>query len=326
MTTTTSQPSPGLGESTLTAPVAGKQADKVFKGIAVACGILILVVLAAVAMFLLVQAWPLIGGDQAANSETISKFTGGKAHSFWGYVGPLLFGTVLVAALALVLAFFVSIGIALFISHYAPKRLAAVLSYIVDILAAIPSVIYGLWGGLVLVPTIYPFWNWIAEYLGWIPLFAGPAANPPRTVATVALVLAIMILPIITSIARDIFLQTPKLLEEAALGLGATKWEMIKLSVLPFGKSGVISASMLGLGRALGETMAVLMILSPGLKYSFKLLQASQNQTIAANIAAQYPEADGIGVSVLIGTGLVLFVITFLVNLLARRITEKAGK
>ena len=326
MTTTTSQPSPGLGESTLTAPVAGKQADKVFKGIAVACGILILVVLAAVAMFLLVQAWPLIGGDQAANSETISKFTGGKAHSFWGYVGPLLFGTVLVAALALVIAFFVSIGIALFISHYAPRRLAAVLSYIVDLLAAIPSVIYGLWGGLVLVPSIYPFWNWVAQYLGWIPLFAGPASNPPRTVATVALVLAIMILPIITSMARDIFQQTPKLLEEAALGLGATKWEMIKLAVLPFGRSGIISASMLGLGRALGETMAVLMILSPGLKYSFKLLQASQDQTIAANIAAQYPEADSIGVSVLIGTGLVLFVLTFLVNLLARRITEKAGK
>lgn len=326
MTTTTSQPSPGLGESTLTAPVAGKQADKVFKGIAVACGILILVVLAAVAMFLLVQAWPLIGGDQAANSETISRFTGGKAHSFWGYVGPLLFGTVLVAALALVIAFFVSIGIALFISHYAPRRLAAVLSYIVDLLAAIPSVIYGLWGGLVLVPSIYPFWNWVAQYLGWIPLFAGPASNPPRTVATVALVLAIMILPIITSMARDIFQQTPKLLEEAALGLGATKWEMIKLAVLPFGKSGIVSASMLGLGRALGETMAVLMILSPGLKYSFKLLQASQDQTIAANIAAQYPEADSIGVSVLIGTGLVLFVLTFLVNLLARRITEKAGK
>ena len=326
MTTTTSQPSPGLGESTLTAPVAGKQADKVFKGIAVACGILILVVLAAVAMFLLVQAWPLIGGDQAANSETISKFTGGKAHSFWGYVGPLLFGTVLVAALALVIAFFVSIGIALFISHYAPRRLAAVLSYIVDLLAAIPSVIYGLWGGLVLVPSIYPFWNWVAQYLGWIPLFAGPASNPPRTVATVALVLAIMILLIITSMARDIFQQTPKLLEEAALGLGATKWEMIKLAVLPFGKSGIVSASMLGLGRALGETMAVLMILSPGLKYSFKLLQASQDQTIAANIAAQYPEADSIGVSVLIGTGLVLFVLTFLVNLLARRITEKAGK
>ena len=159
----------------------------------------------------------------------------------------------------------------------------------------------------------------------WIPLFAGPAANPSRTVATVAVVLAVMILPIITSMSRDIFLQTPRLQEEAALALGATKWEMVKLAVLPFGKSGVVSASMLGLGRALGETMAVLMILSPGLNYSIKLLQASQNQTIAANIAAQYPEANDLGVSVLIGTGLVLFLITFVVNFIARKLTEKAS-
>ncbi|OZG63603.1 phosphate ABC transporter permease [Bifidobacterium hapali] len=302
---------------------SGKTADKVFRGIAYACGILILVVLAAVFLFLLVQAWPLIGGDQGANSQTISDFTGGKASNFWGYVGPLLFGTVLVSALALIISFFISIGIALFISHYAPKNLATALSYVVDLLAAIPSVIYGLWGGLILVPAIYPFWNWVATYLGVIPLFNGPAANPSRTVATVAVVLAVMILPIITSLSRDIFLQAPRLQQEAALALGATKWEMIKLAVLPFGKSGVVSASMLGLGRALGETMAVLMILSPGLTYSFKLLQASQNQTIAANIAAQYPEANELGVSVLIGTGLVLFLITFVVNYIARRITEK---
>ena len=140
-----------------------------------------------------------------------------------------------------------------------------------------------------------------------------------------AIVLAVMILPIITSMSRDIFLQTPRLQEEAALALGATKWEMVKLAVLPFGKSGVVSASMLGLGRALGETMAVLMILSPGLNYSVKLLQASQNQTIAANIAAQYPEANDLGVSVLIGTGLVLFLITFVVNFIARKLTEKAS-
>lgn len=306
-------------------PVGGKTADKVFKGVAYACGILILVVLAAVAVFLLFRAWPLIGGDQQANSETISNFTGGKASNFWAYVGPLLFGTVLVSALSLIIAFFVSIGIALFISHYAPKNLATVLSYVVDLLAAIPSVIYGLWGGLVLVPAIFPFWNWVATYLGWIPLFAGPAANPSRTVATVSVVLAVMILPIITSLSRDIFLQTPRLQEEAALALGATRWEMIKLAVLPFGASGIVSASMLGLGRALGETMAVLMILSPGLNYSFKILQASQNQTIAANIAAQYPEANDLGVSVLIGTGLVLFVITFVVNYVGRKITEKAS-
>ena len=297
-------------------PVSGKNADKVFKGVAYACGILILVVLAAVFLFLFFRAWPLIGGDQAANSDTVSSFTGGKASSFWGYVLPLLFGTVLVSLLALLIAFFVSIGIALFISHYAPKKLATALSYVVDLLAAIPSVIYGLWGGLILVPAIYPFWNWVANHLGFIPLFEGPAANPSRTVATVAVVLAVMILPIITSMSRDIFMQTPRLHEEAALALGAT--------VLPFGKSGIVSASMLALGRALGETMAVLMILSPGLNYSIKLLQASQNQTIAANIAAQYPEANDLGVSTLIGTGLILFLITFVVNFIARKLTEKA--
>jgi phosphate transport system permease protein len=138
-------------------------------------------------------------------------------------------------------------------------------------------------------------------------------------------VLAVMILPIITSVSRDIFVQAPRLQQEAALAMGATKWEMIKLAVIPFGRSGVVSASMLGLGRALGETMAVLMILSPGLGYSFKILQASQNQTIAANIAAQFPEANELGVSTLIATGLVLFLITFLVNFFARKITEKAS-
>ena len=241
-------------DKTVVQPVGGKTADKVFRGVAYACGILILVVLAAVFLFLFFRAWPLIGGDQAANSKTVSSFTGGKADNFWSYVLPLLFGTVLVSLLALLIAFFVSIGIALFISHYAPKKLATALSYVVDLLAAIPSVIYGLWGGLILVPAIYPFWNW----------------------------------------------------------------------VLPFGKSGIVSASMLALGRALGETMAVLMILSPGLNYSIKLLQASQNQTIAANIAAQYPEANDLGVSTLIGTGLILFLITFVVNFIARKLTEKA--
>ena len=312
-------------KSTIDQPVGGKSADKIFNWVAFACGALILVVLAAVFLFLFFRAWPLIGGDQNANKATIESFTGSKAHNFWQYVGPLAFGTILVAALALLIAFFVSVGIALFISQYAPKGLATALSTIVDLLAAIPSVIYGLWGGIVLVPAIYPFWNWVAKYLGWIPLFNGPAANPARTVATVAVVLAVMILPIITSMARDVYLQTPRLQQEAALALGATKWEMIKLAVLPFGKSGVVSASMLGLGRALGETMAVLMILSPGLHYSFKILQASQNQTIAANIAAQYPEANSLGVSTLIGTGLVLFLITFVVNFIARKITQKVS-
>ena len=188
----------------------------------------------------------------------------------------------------------------------------------------IPSVIYGLWGRPDSGAGHLPVLELGCQPPGLHSTVEGPAANPPRTVATVAVVLAVMILPIITSMSRDIFMQTPRLHEEAALALGATKWEMIRLAVLPFGKSGIVSASMLALGRALGETMAVLMILSPGLNYSIKLLQASQNQTIAANIAAQYPEANDLGVSTLIGTGLILFLITFVVNFIARKLTEKA--
>lgn len=156
----------------------GKTGDVVFKTIAYAAGILILVALAAVFLFLLFQAWPLIGGDQAANTATIESFTGNRAHNFWQYVGPLVFGTVLVSALSLIIAFFISIGIALFISHYAPKKLATALSYVVDLLAAIPSVIYGLWGGLILVPAIQPVWNWFAKYLRWTYIFDGSLNDP----------------------------------------------------------------------------------------------------------------------------------------------------
>lgn len=294
--------------------------DHIFKYVACICGILILLILAAVAIFLLFRATPLIFADRNQLSSVYADFTGGRSHNFLSYVIPLIFGTVLMSALALCFAFFVAIGIALFISHYAPKKIVPFLSSVVDLLAAIPSVIYGLWGGLVLVPAMYPFWDWISRFLSWIPLFAGPVANPSRCAATVSLVLAVMILPIITSIARDIFQQAPRLQQEGALALGATKWEMIKLAVLPFAKSGIVSASMLGLGRALGETMAVLMILSPGFTFGINIFKASQNQTIAANIAAQYPEANGLGVSALIGTGLVLFVISFVVNFVARKI------
>lgn len=295
-------------------------ADKVFRGVATGCGMLILLTLGAVVLFLVLRAWPAVAGSRTKVASVYESLSGGKAHGFWQYVGPLMFGTVLIAGLALLIAFFIAVAAALFIVFYAPKRLSVLLNYVVDLLAAIPSVIYGLWGALVFVPATYGFWAWLSEYFGWIPLFLGPAANPSRTVATCAVVLAVMILPIITSMTRDLFMQAPQLTREAALALGATKWEMLRLTALPFARSGMVSASMLGLGRALGETMAVMMILSPGMTYSWHILQASKSQTIAANIAAQYPEADPSGVSALIATGLVLFVITFVVNLVARRI------
>jgi phosphate transport system permease protein len=296
------------------------RAGKVFAGLSTGAGAFILITLAAVALFLLVRAWPALTAEPEVLS-TISWIP--EDGSLLRYVGPLIFGTLLAAVLALVLAVPVAIGIALFISHYAPRRLAAGLGYVVDLLAAIPSVIYGLWGGLWLAPRLLPLWQWLADNLGWIPFFAGPAATPPRVMMTVGVVLAVMILPIITAVSREVFLQTPRLHEEAALALGATRWEMIRMAVLPFGRSGVISASMLGLGRALGETMAVFMILSPGFTYSLSLLQAGQHQTIAANIANQFQEANPLGVSALIATGLALFVITLAVNMTARWVVAR---
>jgi len=294
---------------------------RVFSGLATFAGISILVTLAAVALFLVVRGWPALTTPPAVLAEEVSWFPADA--TMLSFVGPILFGTLLAAIIALVLAVPVAVGIALFISHYAPRRLASGLGYVIDLLAAIPSVVYGLWGVLWLAPRLYPLWQGVSEGLGFIPLFTGPPATPPRVVATVGVVLAVMILPIITAVSREVFLQTPRLHEEAALAMGATRWEMVRMAVLPFGRSGVISASMLGLGRALGETMAVLMILSPGFTYSFALLLAGRHQTIAANIANQFPEASPAGVSILIATGLALFVITLTVNMTARWVVAR---
>ncbi|MDQ0372190.1 phosphate ABC transporter permease subunit PstC [Cellulomonas humilata] len=301
--------------------VVDKGASRLFRWTATGAGALILVVLVAVAAFLVLRAWPALTTPAAELTEKVSWM--GEATSLLDFVGPLIFGTVLAAALALVIATPIALGIALFTSHYAPRRLASGLGYLVDLLAAIPSVVYGLWGGLVLAPMVKPIWAWLNEYLGFIPFFAGTVSPTARVLMTVGLVLAVMILPIITAVSREVFLQTPRLHEEAALALGATRWEMIRVAVLPFARSGIVSAAMLGLGRALGETMAVLMILSPGFLYSFKLLEAGQQQTIAANIAAQFPEANPLGVSALIATGLALFVITLVVNMAARAIVAR---
>nr|WP_249051721.1 phosphate ABC transporter permease subunit PstC [Cellulomonas fimi] len=296
-------------------------ANSAFAWTATSAGVLILLVLAAVALFLVLRAWPALTANAQELSEAVSWLPDGE--NLLEFVGPLVFGTLLAAALALVIAVPLSVGIALFISHYAPRRLANGLGYLIDLLAAIPSVVYGLWGALWLVPLLFPVWRWLSDTLGFIPLFAGPASDPPRVILTVAIVLAVMILPIITAVCREVFLQAPRLHEEAALAMGATRWEMVRLAVLPFGRPGIISAAMLGLGRALGETMAVLMILSPGATYSFALLLAGKHQTIAANIALQFPEANTEGVSVLIATGLALFVITLVVNMAARAIVAR---
>ncbi|PWH07016.1 phosphate ABC transporter permease subunit PstC [Brachybacterium endophyticum] len=292
----------------------------IFTGLSVGSGLIIFLTLALVAIFLTVRSLPAIRDSR--------EFGGGAdAVSLWEFTAPLVFGTVFAAVLALVMAVPVSIGIALFISHFAPRRLATPLGFMIDLLAAVPSVVFGLWGGVWLVPKMQGLYELLNTYLGWIPLFAGPEPEPPmRNLATASIVLAVMILPIITAVSREVFLQTPRLQEEAALALGATRWETIRTVVLPFGRAGVVSASMLGLGRALGETMAVLMVLSPGSSFSLHILEVGQHNTIAANIASQSAEATPDVMARLIFTGLVLFIITFIINALARAIVARSAR
>ncbi len=287
--------------------------DAVFRGAAVGSGIFILLVLAGVTAFLVIEGLPAI----TASPEEL----GGEG--FWEFVLPLLFGTVLAAVLALLIATPLSIGIALFISHYAPRRLAAGLGYLVDLLAAVPSVVYGLWGVFFLAPQMIPVQQWLAENADFLPFFEGPTSSTGRTMLVIGIVLAVMIMPIMTAVNREVFLQTPRLQEEAALALGATRWEMITMTVLPFSRSGIVSGAMLGLGRALGETIAVALILSPFAEISLNLVGGQSTSTVAANIALDFPESSGLKVNALIASGLALFVLTFAVNFIARAVVNR---
>jgi phosphate transport system permease protein len=291
--------------------------DRIFSGMATGSGIVILSLLAGVAIFLVVKAIPALSADP-------SEIPGNQ--SLLAYIAPLAFGTLLGAAIAIVIAVPLAVAVSLFISHYAPRRLAQPLGYVVDLLAAIPSIVYGLWGIFVLGPASVGLGDWLASTLGFIPFFEGPASTTGRTMFVVGIVLAVMILPIITAVTREVFSQTPRAQIEAALALGATRWEMIRMAVLPFGRSSIIAASMLGLGRALGETMAVTIILSVSDAVTFNLISSTNPSTIAANIALDFPESSGIDVNVLIASGLVLFAITLVVNIAARAVIERSER
>jgi phosphate transport system permease protein len=294
-----------------------RKGDLIFSGVARAAGLLIMLALAGVAIFLTIEGIPAIDAPPGKL---------GGAPNLAAFIWPLLFGTLLAAAIALVIATPLSLGVALVISLYAPRSLSKPIGYVIDLLAAVPSVVYGLWGIAFLGPQLVPVYIWLDENMGWLPFFAGPASTTGKTILTAGIVLAIMALPIITAITREIFAQTPTLQKEAALALGATRWEMIRLSVLPYSRSGIVSAVMLGLGRALGETMAVAMVLSASGVVTFNLISNVNPSTIAANIALQFPEATGLGVNALIASGLVLFVITFAVNFTARAIVARSEK
>jgi len=319
---TSGPPEPRRGRRGPAAGLTGssRRGDGAFAGISRGSALFLLLLMGAIVAFLITQAVHAISAD-SVNFLTAFEWNPDDDPSVWG-VALVAWGTLITSLFALAIGAPVAVGAALFISQYAPRRLSQALGYVVDLLAAVPSVVYGLWGIIFLVPHMGGVSQVVSDVLGWIPIFHYDGAPSPRSVFAAGVVLAIMILPIVAAISREVFLQTPRENIEAAYALGATKWEMIRLAVLPYGRSGVISAIVLGFGRALGETIAVAMVLSQTNGFFTRFLEPGGN-TIAANIAVQFKNAFDVGRGALIASGLVLFVMTLLVNYLARWIAQR---
>ena len=314
----------GTDASSLRSASTQRRGDATFKGVTLVAGALVFLLLIAIAVFLVIKAIPALQADKSSFWTTQIWDPDGTAH--FG-IAALAFGTLLTSFLALVMAVPVALGVSLYVTQYAPRRIATLLGYATDMLAAVPSVVYGLWGVFFLLPHLIGTQVFLSKYLGWIPLFADKndqVASYSKSVFGASVILAIMILPIIAAISREIFRQVDPAQREAALALGATRWEMIRTAVLPPSWPGVTSAIMLGLGRALGETIAVALVIGNVYKIDWHTLIPG-GHTIAANIANRFGEAGATGRSALIASGLVLFVITLGVNLLARYVIYRAG-
>lgn len=303
-------------------------ADRAFRWLAQSSGVFIIVVIAAIAAFLLGRSIPALH----RNRENFFSYGGAwittDTSAMHFGIASLVPVTVFVSLFALILAMPVALGVAIFITQYAPRRVATPLAYSVDLLAAVPSIIYGAWGLYVLAPQLRPVATWLNRSLGWCFLFASGNASPAGggTIFTGGIVLAVMILPIITAVTREVFVQTPQDQIEAMLALGATRWEVVKTVTLPFGRSGYISGSMLGLGRALGETVALLIILR-GTQSAFGWSLFDGGSTFATKIAGAAAEFDDrYKAGAYIAAGLTLFVLTFVVDALARGAVAGAGR
>jgi len=310
---------PVLGAGTIAAGGRKQIADRIFAGLASGASIFVIALVVLVAVFLVVKAWPSIADDKVNFLTSREWDVAGQRFG----VLDLLWVTVAVSLLALLIAVPIAVGIALFITNYAPRRLARPVAYIIDLLAAIPSIIYGIWGAIILSPKLTPVQHWFSDTLGFIPFFKDKGYTT-GTIFDGGVVLAIMILPIVTAISRDVFERTPRGNIEAAWALGATKWEMIRMAVLPYGRPGVISGSMLGLGRALGETIALYLILSKPSGNGFTPSLFFGGETFATKIAnnsAEFGKSTNTGAY--IAAGLVLFVLTFIVNAAARWVVNR---
>ena len=299
---------------------AARRADRLFRLIASAAGATIVAAILLIAVFLLIKAIPSLRANHANFFISAQFDTGDEKLSFG--IRDLFMVTVLSSISALALAVPIAVGIAVFVTQYAPTRLARPFGAMVDLLAAVPSIVFGLWGIFVLAPRLQPLAEFLNRNLGWLFLFkkGNVSLAGGGTIFTASIVLAVMILPIVTSVSREVFRQTPSMQIEAAQALGATKWEVVRMTVLPFGRSGVIAASMLGLGRALGETVAVLIILrSAARPGNWSLFDGGY--TFASKIASAASEfSEPLPTGAYISAGFALFVLTFLVNAAARAI------
>ncbi len=291
--------------------------------LAVAAGLTTLAILFLIGLFLFMRALPALreeGLSFLTAFEWVDAVEG--SDPVFG-IGAIMFGTFVIAVIALAIAVPISIMAALFITQYAPKRLRKTLTALVDLLAAIPSLIYGIWGLFFLQPQLVGLSRWLSDHLGFIPIFDVERPVFTSSAFIAGTIVSLMVIPIITSVVREVFSQAPPSEKEGALALGATRWGMIRTVVLPFGRGGIIGGAMLGLGRALGETIAVAIIISPIFVVTPKILESGGN-SVASHIALRFGDATEIGLSALMAAGLALFFVTLIVNMLASMIVSRS--
>jgi len=328
--TTPVAPTPPAGGVRVPIRIRSRRApgDIVFRGVTTVVAYLTFLILILIGVFLFIRAWPAFKA-MGWSFFTTSSFVTQGAHPKFG-VKAALFGSVLIAIIAVIVAVPVSIASALFINEFAPRKmlgfpLKGFLTSLVDLMAAVPSIIYGLWGFFVLQSHMKGLARWLATHLAFIPLFRTTTVSPVFTSSALiaGVLVSIMIMPIVTSLSREVFSLTPIGEREGALALGASRARVIREIVLPFGRAGIIGAAMLGLGRALGEAVAVSLIISIVFQPQWHILQAGSN-SIAALIAARFGSGGPLGLAALLAMGLVLFFFTLIVNLVASRIVASS--
>ena len=300
-------------------PSRSRLADGLFHWGVTGIAALVLVVLGLMIGKTTWTAWPVFrdfGADFVTSERWAPSADAFGALSF-------VFGTVVTSAIAIVLAVPVSLGIALYLNEAAPRRLRTPLVYLVELLAAVPSVVYGLSGLLVLLPWLQKHaWDPLSGALGFIPIFSGPAYG--QSFATAGVILAIMIIPIVTAISREVIALVPAEHKEGAMALGATRWEVLRLAVLPYARAGIIGGVMLGFGRAVGETIAVALVIGGSAQIVASIFQPGY--TIASVIANQFNEATGVHIEALVALGVLLFAFTILINVAGRVFVWRAGR